>query len=61
MLARAAALGVRTVVGVARVEALERAEAAFLTNSLVGVRPVRRFEGAAYAPHDLIGRLAAEI
>ncbi|MGR4862715.1 aminotransferase class IV [Caulobacter sp. LARHSG274] len=61
VLAKAATLGVRTVVGVVRVEALERAEAAFLTNSLIGVRPVRRFEGATYAPHDLIARLAAEL
>jgi branched-chain amino acid aminotransferase/4-amino-4-deoxychorismate lyase len=59
VLARAAALGVRTVVVAARVEALEGARAAFLTNSLIGVRPVRRFEGRSYAPHELITRLAA--
>ncbi len=38
-------------------EALDEAEAVFLTNSLIGVRPARRFEGEAFAPHALVERL----
>jgi branched-subunit amino acid aminotransferase/4-amino-4-deoxychorismate lyase len=35
-------------------EALDEAQAVFLTNSLIGVRPARRFEGEAFAPHALV-------
>ena len=38
-------------------EALDEADAVFLTNSLIGVRPARRFEGEAFAPHALVERL----
>jgi branched-chain amino acid aminotransferase/4-amino-4-deoxychorismate lyase len=38
-------------------EALDEAEAVFLTNSLIGVRPVRRFEGESFGPHALVERL----
>jgi branched-chain amino acid aminotransferase/4-amino-4-deoxychorismate lyase len=38
-------------------EALDEAEAVFLTNSLIGVRPVRRFEGEIFGPHALVERL----
>ena len=38
-------------------EALDAAEAVFLTNSLVGVRPARRYEGETFAPHALVERL----
>ena len=38
-------------------EALDEAQAVFLTNSLIGVRPARRFEGEAFAPHALVERL----
>jgi branched-chain amino acid aminotransferase/4-amino-4-deoxychorismate lyase len=61
VLAKAAALGVETRVVATGVAALEGAQAAFLTNSLIGVRPVRRFEGRSYAPHGLIARLAVGI
>jgi branched-chain amino acid aminotransferase/4-amino-4-deoxychorismate lyase len=61
VLAKAAALGVETVVVAAGVPALEGARAAFLTNSLIGVRPVARFEGRAFAPHDLVDRLRAAL
>jgi branched-chain amino acid aminotransferase/4-amino-4-deoxychorismate lyase len=37
--------------------ALDEAEAVFLTNSLIGVRPVRRFEGETFGPHALVERL----
>jgi branched-chain amino acid aminotransferase/4-amino-4-deoxychorismate lyase len=39
-------------------EALDEAEAVFLTNSLIGVRPARRFEGETFGPHALVERLA---
>ena len=61
VLNQAAALGVETAVVAASVEVLEDAEAAFLTNSLIGVRPVSRFEGRLYAPHDLVTRLRAGV
>ncbi|MBO9559030.1 MAG: aminotransferase class IV [Caulobacter sp.] len=38
-------------------EALDKAEAVFLTNSLIGVRPARRFEGETFGPHALAERL----
>lgn len=61
VLAKAAALGVPTVVVAAGVQALRGARAAFLTNSLIGVRPVARFEGRAFAPHALVERLRAAV
>jgi branched-subunit amino acid aminotransferase/4-amino-4-deoxychorismate lyase len=39
--------------------ALARAEAVFVTNSLIGVRAVSRFDGQAYQPNALVERLAA--
>lgn len=39
-------------------EVLERAEAVFLTNSLIGVRPVSRLGERTYVPHLLVERLA---
>lgn len=42
---------------VATVETLLRAEAAFLTNSLIGARPVSRLEGRAFEAHSLVDRL----
>jgi len=38
-------------------EALDEAEAVFLTNSLIGLRPARRFEGESFGPHALVERL----
>ena len=61
VLAKAAALGAPTVVVAARIEALEGAQAVFLTNSLIGIRPVARFEGRAFAPHPLVERLRAAL
>jgi branched-chain amino acid aminotransferase/4-amino-4-deoxychorismate lyase len=40
-------------------EALEGAEAMFLTSSLVGVRPVAALEGRAFGPHALIEALSS--
>ena len=61
VLAKAAALGVETGVVAAGVEALEDARAAFLTNSLIGVRPIARYEDRVFAPHDLVQRLRAAL
>jgi branched-chain amino acid aminotransferase/4-amino-4-deoxychorismate lyase len=43
----------------AGIEALERAEAVVLTNSLIGVRPVFRLGGRTWSDHELAARLAA--
>lgn len=45
----------------AGLEALERAEALFLTNSLIGVRPVSRLGERTFADHPLTARLARAI
>jgi branched-chain amino acid aminotransferase/4-amino-4-deoxychorismate lyase len=42
-------------------EALDEAEAVFLTNSLIGVRPARRFEGETFGPHALVERLIEQL
>lgn len=42
-------------------EALERAEAVFLTNSLIGVRPVSRLGDRDFEPHPLVERLRAAL
>jgi aminodeoxychorismate lyase len=42
-------------------EALAKAEAAFLTNSLIGVRPVASLDGRALATSPLLAALAREI
>jgi branched-chain amino acid aminotransferase/4-amino-4-deoxychorismate lyase len=57
VLERARALGVETRVVTAGPEALATAQAAFLTNSLIGLRPVARFEDRTYDGHALIRRL----
>lgn len=55
---RARILASRPVEEVAAgIEALEAADAVFLTNSLIGVRPVSRLGDRAFAPHPLIGAL----
>lgn len=38
-------------------QALDKAEAVFLTNSLIGVRPVSRLGERAFEPHPLVERL----
>jgi branched-subunit amino acid aminotransferase/4-amino-4-deoxychorismate lyase len=57
VLAAAARLGVETVEARARMESLAGAEAVFLTNSLIGLRPVAAIDGRAIPGHTLIGRL----
>ena len=53
--------------GIAAIEAretagaLDRADAVFITNSLAGVRAVRRLDGRTYQPHALVERLARSI
>jgi len=42
-------------------EALERAEAVFLTNSLIGLRAVASFGSRRFEPHPLTAQLAALI
>jgi branched-subunit amino acid aminotransferase/4-amino-4-deoxychorismate lyase len=54
----AAALGVVVVEARAGPEALQAAEAVFLTNSLIGVRAVSGLDGRAFGEHPLVARLA---
>jgi branched-chain amino acid aminotransferase/4-amino-4-deoxychorismate lyase len=42
-------------------EALDQAEAVFLTNSLIGVRPVSRLGERTFEPHPLVERLRAAL
>lgn len=58
LLARAEAAGIEVAVARAGPEALERAQAVFLTNSLIGVRPVAAFAGRTFAPSPMAERLA---
>jgi len=53
-----AALGVEVAEVAAGLEDLSGAQAVFLTNSLIGVRPVSSLDGVAYAPSALVERLA---
>ena len=57
VIAAARALDVEVHEVASGAEALDAAEAVFLTNSLVGVRPARRFEGETFGPHALVERL----
>lgn len=59
VLAHAAEVGLAAQEVSAAPEALETAEAVFLTNALVGVRAVAQLDGRAFAPHPLVERLAA--
>jgi branched-chain amino acid aminotransferase/4-amino-4-deoxychorismate lyase len=61
VLARAAALGVPACETRAGPEAPAAAEAVFLTNALIGVRPVAEVDGRALAPHRLTERLSAAL
>ena len=58
VLAAARQLGVETLEVQAGPEVLAQAQALFLTNSLIGVRPVSAFEGRTLADHALVIRLA---
>jgi branched-chain amino acid aminotransferase/4-amino-4-deoxychorismate lyase len=42
----------------ANLDALLKCEAAFLTNSLIGIRPVRVLAGRFLGPHPIIGTLS---
>lgn len=42
-------------------QVLDRAEAVFLTNSLIGVRPVSRLGERAFEPHPLVERLRSAL
>jgi branched-subunit amino acid aminotransferase/4-amino-4-deoxychorismate lyase len=55
----AIAAGLGAVVGETRStpEALEAAEAVFLTNALVGLRPVGEVDGRGFAPHRMMDQL----
>jgi branched-subunit amino acid aminotransferase/4-amino-4-deoxychorismate lyase len=57
VIAAAQALDVEVHEVASGAEALDEAEAVFLTNSLIGVRPARRFEGETFGPHALVERL----
>jgi branched-chain amino acid aminotransferase/4-amino-4-deoxychorismate lyase len=57
VLARAAQAGVEAVEARAGRSALASAEGAFLTNSLIGLRPVAAIDGRALAAHALMDRL----
>ena len=57
VLAAAAGLGVDVVEARAGVESLAEAEGVFLTNSLIGLRPVSAIDGRAISGHALIDRL----
>jgi branched-subunit amino acid aminotransferase/4-amino-4-deoxychorismate lyase len=61
VLAAAAALGVRMRETAEGPEALAKAEGLFLTNALIGVRPVDALDGHGVPPHPLAARLAAAI
>lgn len=61
VLAAAERLGAPVEVGAFGAESLARAEAAFLTNSLIGVRPVSRLDGQALASSRLVDELAAAV
>ncbi|WP_421736824.1 aminotransferase class IV [Caulobacter sp.] len=55
-------LGMITVAEVAADAArLDAADAVFLTNSLIGVRPVSRLGQRTFAPHALVTRLARDV
>lgn len=61
VLARAGTLGVAAHEVVAGPDALAAAEAVFLTNALIGVRPVAALDGRARPPHVLVDKLAEAI
>jgi branched-chain amino acid aminotransferase/4-amino-4-deoxychorismate lyase len=61
VLACAGELGVAVAEVSAGPEAPGAAEAVFLTNSLIGVRPAASLDGRALAPHRLVARLAAAV
>ena len=61
VLAAAVKFGVPARESLAGPDALAAADAVFLANSLIGVRPVRRLGQRDYAPHALVDRLAGAV
>jgi branched-chain amino acid aminotransferase/4-amino-4-deoxychorismate lyase len=61
VLAAAAGLGVEARELAAERAAFMAAEAVFLTNALIGVRPVAEVDGARFGPHRLVERLAVAV
>lgn len=61
VLAAARALDVAVEEAVADVARLNAAQALFVTNSLIGVRPVSRLGDQVLQPHALVGRLSEAI
>lgn len=61
VLAAVARMGIETVEVAAQASALKDARAVFLTNSLIGVRPVSACDDVTYAPSPLAEALAAEL
>ena len=61
VLERAAALKVLAIEAQEGLEALAVADAVFLTNSLIGVRPVSRLGERLYGPHVLVERLGQNL
>lgn len=59
VLAAAADLGVETCEVRAMPAALAAAEAVFLTNALIGARPVAEVDGRAFAPHPIPAQISA--
>ncbi|MBV9511489.1 MAG: aminotransferase class IV [Caulobacteraceae bacterium] len=55
---RAEGLGIEVVETHAELDALVAAEAVFITNSLIGVRPIRGFGETIYRPHPLVTELS---
>jgi branched-chain amino acid aminotransferase/4-amino-4-deoxychorismate lyase len=61
VLAAAAELGVAVQAVRVGPEALAQAEAVFITNALIGVRPVAGVDDGIYSSHALVERLAAAV
>ncbi len=59
VIARARVQGLRVEEVAAPAEALAGARGLFLTNSLIGLRPVRALDGRAIAPHPAVASLAS--
>jgi branched-chain amino acid aminotransferase/4-amino-4-deoxychorismate lyase len=61
VIAAAAALGVTVREAAAAPKTLARAEGLFLTNALIGVRPVCELDGRSLGPHPLVSRLVSKL
>ncbi len=61
VMAEAGALGIPLEEGRLGLDDLTGADELFLTNSIIGVWPVRRLQGRDYAPGPVTARLAAAV